>query len=269
MAELHLVGTSSDGRHILLTSTPGGPAEFRLALDDRLREVLRADRRPADGSSALSPRQIQAELRSGASLDDVAARAGVPVERLTPYAGPVLSELSRVLEDALAARMSRPRLGLSSLPLGTAVLTRLAAADGAGPVPRWSTRRDHDATWVVEMRHSGDLGAPVARWRWDRVARSLTPLDEAAADLGHVGSDSPLRAPVEAPADRPAAVAADEEAASIPAPPVDPAVMPARPVRPTRTGRRPSVPAWADVILGVSPGKPTGPARPDDVEATG
>lgn len=269
MAELHLVGTSADGCHILLARTPGAPAEFRLALDDRLRDLLRG-RRPADGSSALSPRQIQAELRAGASLDDVAARAGVPVERLAPYAGPVLSELARVLEDALAARMSRPRLGLSSLPLGTAVLTRLAVADGAGPAPRWSTRRDHDATWVVEMRHSGDLGAPVARWRWDRVARSLTPLDEAAADLGHADPDSPLRAPLEAPADRPAGAAADQQAASVPAPPpVDPPGMPTRSVRSTRTGRRPSVPAWADVILGVSPGKPAGAAPSEDVEATG
>jgi len=277
VAELHLLGTTDDGRHLLLASTPGGSAEFRLAADARLTGALRAVARTAASASALSPRQIQAELRAGASVDDVAARAGVPVQRLEPYTAPVLSELARVLEDALAARMSRPQHGPSALPLGRAVRVRLAPAAGSAESELlWSARRDHDSSWVVELCYAGADGPAVARWRWDRVVHSLAPLDDVAAELGHVAprgeqSASDRTAPVVAPS--PAAPAAEDPvapAARAGQPTVDrrPAEAP-RPVRTGRPGRRPAVPAWADVLLGVTSATTAAPAAAEDAEAAG
>lgn len=284
MAELHLLGTTDDGRHLLLASTPGGPAEFRLAADARLAGALRAVARTAGSSSALSPRQIQAELRAGASVDDVAARAGVPVQRLEPYTAPVLSELARVLEDALAARMSRPQHGPSALPLGRAVRARLAPAGSEGPEPLWSARRAHDSGWVVELRYAGADGPAVARWRWDRVVHSLAPLDDVAAELGHVTPRGQLPAPdPTAPGVAPPPAAPAAENPADPGAPAARAGQPSvdrrggetsRPVRTGRPGRRPAVPAWADVLLGVTSAAPAAtpaatPAAAEDAEAAG
>lgn len=292
MGELHLVGSTDDGRHLLLAATPGGTGEFRLAADERLAGVLRARPRPAEPVIALSPRQIQAELRAGTSLEDVAARAGVPLHRLDRYAAPVLSELARVLEDALAARMSRPQHGPSLLSLGHAVGARLARAEGR-PEPRWSARRDPDASWVVELRYAGKAGEQVACWRWDRGAHSLAPLDAAAAELGHVARPAEQQAARVAPTDeqRAAPGAAEPQAAPVAAEPTPPprgeaataeAPQPphedvgrrpaeaARPSRGGRPGRRPAVPAWADVLLGVTSSGPDAAAvPPQDAEAAG
>jgi len=293
VAELHFVGSTDDGRHLLLATTPGGSGQFRLAVDERLIGALRARPRPAEPVIGLSPRQIQAELRAGASLEDVATRAGVPAHRLDPYAAPVLSELARVLEDALGSRMSRPQHGPSLLPLGRAVRARLGRGEGV-PEPRWSARRHHDASWVVELRYAGAAdaaGEQVARWRWDRAAHSLAPLDAAAAELGHVARPPEQHpAPVAAeqqgtpvvPAGRQAAPGAveptpaprvDEANVETPQPPDDvdrrTAEAP-RPSRGARSGRRPAVPAWADVLMGVSAAGPDAtPVRPADAEAAG
>ncbi len=293
MAELHVVGRTDDDRHLLLARTPGGSGEFRLAANEALSAAQRAPQR-AGSASALSPRQIQAELRAGASVEEVAARAGVPVSRLEPYAAPVLSELARVLEDALAARMSRPQHGPSALPLGRAVRARLATADGRGPGPSWAARRNHDASWVVELRHAGAAGPAVARWRWDRTVHSLAPLDSVAAELGHVPAreERPAAAPLEnqpaAPAPVPASPTGNEPAAADSGHGVeaqrstvvadrskdaDAGRLPTEASRPARSGRsarRPAVPAWADVLMGVTAAGPRSPADPPaETEAAG
>ena len=51
--------------------------------------------------SALSPREIQARIRSGARVTDVADEAGVSVEDVEPFAVPVLAELDHVVSTAL------------------------------------------------------------------------------------------------------------------------------------------------------------------------
>lgn len=274
MAELHLVGTTDDRRQLLLATAPTGTAEHRLAADQRLIDAVRAAARTGPPSSALTPREIQAELRGGASLEEVAARAGVPPERLEPYATPVLSELARVLEDALAARMSRPPHGPSTLPLGLAVRMHWPA-DEPDSRPAWSARRDPAIGWVVEVRRPGESGPAVACWRWDRVVHSLAPLDAVASQLGHVSAPregSPaaserVASPERVQSPPPPAETAGEVGEQQPA--AGPRADVPRPARVARPGRRPAVPAWADVLLGVSSSAPAGPARPEDTEAAG
>ncbi len=257
MREVHAVAVSEDGSALLLATTPDGSATFRLGLDERVREALRRPVTAGSGRAAggASPREIQARLRAGAEVAELAAEFGVPEERLEPYAAPVLTERARVLEDALAARMSRPQRGPSTLPLGAAVKSRLPELIGGQPeAVEWSARRTEAATWVVRFRYAGDGAVGSAEWGWDRSAHSLIPLDAAAAELGHVG----LRR------DRPATAAAATTAGRLstdsggPVRPDAPATGGAEvPSRIAKAGRRAAVPAWADVLLGVG-----GPAEP-------
>ena len=72
MADLRLVGVTDDGAQLILQREDG--EHEHLAVDERLRSVLR---RPAaeptqtqlDLESRLSPREIQARIRSGQSMD--------------------------------------------------------------------------------------------------------------------------------------------------------------------------------------------------------
>src|SRR5659263_695795 len=127
MRELRLVAVSDDGSHLVVRSNEPDGEQFRLPLDERLRAAVRRDvprlsQLEIRRESSLTPREIQARLRAGESPEDVAHAAGVPVERVTRFEGPVLAERQRRVEEARAAtphlsliHISEPtRLGMIS-----------------------------------------------------------------------------------------------------------------------------------------------------------
>ena len=111
------VGLTPDGRELIVVTDDG--EHLAVAADARLRAAIRGDR-PRLGQleiemeSALTPRQIQARLRSGESLDEVARAAGVPAEQISPFAGPVLAERAHLADWARASQVRRR--GESSRP---------------------------------------------------------------------------------------------------------------------------------------------------------
>src|SRR3712207_9176707 len=80
-------------------------------------------RSPTDAMASLSPRDIQARIRSGESAEDVARIAGVPVDRVLRYAGPVLQERAMLAQHA---RRTRLKTSDSGAPLAEVVDSRLA-----------------------------------------------------------------------------------------------------------------------------------------------
>ena len=108
MDELELVRLHADGEHLVL-SGPGG-ARFVLPITESLRAAVRRDRPHlehlrAEGERNLSPREIQSRLRAGDDVDAVAAPAGLPVEHVRRFAGPVVAEQEYVADQV---RRSRP-----------------------------------------------------------------------------------------------------------------------------------------------------------------
>ncbi len=190
----------------------------------------------------LRPKEIQAKIRAGASVEQVAAAAGVDIARVERFAHPVLLERSRAAELATAAH---PVLadGPSVLTLLETVTSALVAR-GLDPedtqLGRVAQRgRPLDGADGLEGRHVRQRRAfPVhagRAWRHrDRVRRRGVRADRprlrpAAAAAGPCCSTR-LRG----------AGAARRTAA--PEPP--PAPKPAR----ARKGK-PPVPAWEDVLL--------------------
>src|SRR4051794_23458010 len=102
MRPVRFVALSEDGHALVLADEVG--RLLALPVDERISSAMRLERPvgspsttsalPHDMSmaSSLSPRDIQARIRSGESADDVARVAGVPVDRVLRYAGPVLQE---------------------------------------------------------------------------------------------------------------------------------------------------------------------------------
>ncbi|MGZ4766558.1 MAG: septation protein SepH, partial [Ilumatobacteraceae bacterium] len=109
MRELTVVGLDVDGKHLVCESTR--PTEkFRLRVDERLRAAVRGESARSSQSeidievtNVLSPKEIQARIRAGASVEHVATSAGVDVSRVERFAHPVLLERSRAAELATAS----------------------------------------------------------------------------------------------------------------------------------------------------------------------
>lgn len=268
--DLFVIAVSDDGGHILLASR-GDAARptHRLPVDNRLRAALRGTLPPPGGTqaaeSALTPREIQARLRAGETPEEVARIAGVPVTRVLRYAGPVISERERVVDEARAAVLTRPRHGPSAHRLGESIDLHLAATPGLrAESVEWGAHRREDGNWVVRLGFTARGRARTAEWLWSPAARIVSALDPLAVKLGHTTAVPPV--PVErkpAPAHQPA-----RKAARKPAPRTarKPAPKPARDdlvaapqkagVRPAADGKRPSVPSWDDVLLGTREATP-------------
>jgi hypothetical protein len=186
---LHVVTLSADGRELLLGASPDGRPTHSVTVDARLTRALRGE--SPDGSEAaaetISPREIQARLRAGASVEDVAAAAGVPVARVERYAGPVRSEQEEVVRAAQTAALLRPRAGRSALPLGRAVAASLAELAGARTETAvWSAARSPEGQWTVRLQVVVRGRQRIARWRWDPALREVASLDPYATQLGFV-----------------------------------------------------------------------------------
>jgi DNA-binding transcriptional regulator YiaG len=169
MAVLRVVGIDAD--HLLLIDPDGGG--HRVAIDATLHDSLKQAAKV--GTSRLTPREIQDRLRSGASLEHIAEVAGVSVERIRRWEGPVQAERNRAVDVALKTRYSRPPDGAVSGPLGRLVTAHL---DHHGLVGEWDARRDPEGHGVVVVRHERGEAA----WRLDDGA--LSALDPQAEALG-------------------------------------------------------------------------------------
>src|SRR5476651_2611130 len=150
MAQLRLVGVSEDGERLILADPQG--VEHSLEIDERLRagvngHLSRLGQLTMALESRISPREIQNRVRSGESAEHVAQTAGVPVERVLRFVGPVLREREHVADQARRARLAGTN-GPSPL-LGDLVS---AAASRRGIDPDeigWDSARREDHTWVV------------------------------------------------------------------------------------------------------------------------
>nr|WP_147988506.1 septation protein SepH [Streptomyces sp. t39] len=144
MPELRVVAVSNDGTRLVLKAADS--TEYTLPIDERLRAAVRNDRArlgqiEIEVESHLRPRDIQARIRAGASAEEVAQLAGIPVERVRRFEGPVLAERAFMAERARKTPVRRP--GENTGPqLGEAVQERLllrGALRGAGCVPPCAT----------------------------------------------------------------------------------------------------------------------------------
>ena len=85
MRELKVVGLDVDGKRIICESDDPNE-KFILRADDRLRAAVRGDKTGASQTQSdaevpnvLRPKEIQARIRAGASVEQVAESAGVDI----------------------------------------------------------------------------------------------------------------------------------------------------------------------------------------------
>ena len=163
MVHLTLAGLSEDGKRLLLVSDAG--VEFTLDLDAKLRAALRGDSQirarlgqlEIKMESVLRPRDIQARIRAGETPETVAAAAQTTVEKIMPFAAPVLAEREHVAQRAQRASIRRPAGSpAGSRTLGDAVAGHLRAQNVDPGVVAWDAWRREDGRWTLTAAY--DVG---------------------------------------------------------------------------------------------------------------
>ncbi|SFC35164.1 Protein of unknown function [Streptomyces aidingensis] len=191
MPELRVVAVSNDGTRLVLKGADN--AEYTLPIDERLRAAVRNDRArmgQIEAESILRPRDIQARIRAGATADEVAQAAGIPVERVRRFEGPVLAERAFMAERARNTPVRRP--GETTGPqLGEAVAERLLVRGADRDTVRWDSWRRDDGTWEVLLvyRVAGETHS--ASWSYDPPRRLVQPVDDEARSLIGDTDDTP------------------------------------------------------------------------------
>lgn len=250
MRELKVVGLDADGKNLICEGGDTPAEQFKLPADDRLRAALRGELAQPEQpqldivvTNMLSPKEIQARIRAGASVEQVAAASGSDIARIERFANPVLMERFRAAELATA---SHPLLadGPSVFTLFETVTAALIARGLESDRLNWDAWRTDDR-WTVQLVWQAGRSDNIAHFRFTPGAHggTTTAIDDAASELIDPDFKPPLRplAPV-------AHLDFDE--------PAKPAAPKKKEQEQQAGGRRgkPAIPAWEEVLLGVRSG---------------
>jgi hypothetical protein len=189
MDDLTLVGVHEDGEHLLLVD--GSGSRHRLKVDEALRAAVRRDRArlgqlQIEMENRLRPREIQARIRSGETAEEVAAAAGVPIEHIRRYEGPVLAEREFIASQARDVRVRRGTPSSSggavsgAATLGEVVADRLSQREVDPDDAAWDAWRADDGSWCVVVRFTAGGKQREARWTYDQSVRHVSPLEDEA-----------------------------------------------------------------------------------------
>ncbi|MBA2308726.1 MAG: DUF3071 domain-containing protein [Pseudonocardiales bacterium] len=275
MRALRVVGIGQDGDVVLEDSDR--QERFVVACDERLRAAARGDvtrlgQIAIESENPLRPREIQARIRAGASVEQVADIAGLPLQRIERFAYPVLLERSRFAELAQRAHPLRAE-GPDPRTLADVVSSTFGLRGQSYDEAEWDSWRGEDNKWIVALSWRAGRSENRAHWGYHPGAHggTVTALDEYASDLVDGLPAKPLRT-VGPVIELPATTEPEPEQVSEPQPaenaeptdepePQQPAAggevpttseapAAAAPARRDRKGK-PVMPSWEDVLLGV------------------
>jgi hypothetical protein len=234
MVHLRLTGVGEDGRKLVLVSDAG--VEFTVDVDDRLRAAASGQWPEPGGEQAptgqlerqmpstLRPRDIQARIRAGETPESVAQFAGTSVDKVMPYAAPVLAERAHVAQRAQRASVRRRPVeggaSSSARTLGDAVGSHLRSRNVDPETVAWDAWRREDGRWTLSASYTttGRVGA--AHFSFDAPGNYVVADDDDAHWLlGELSDEAPEPGEMDDPARddlsdarrrRLSAVAADE-----------------------------------------------------------
>jgi len=272
--DLRVVGLEPDGQYVICADPKTGD-KFRLPADDKLRAASRGDiarlgQIEIEMDSLLRPKEIQARIRAGATVEQVASDSGMALSRVEVFAHPVLLERSQAATMAQSGHPLRHD-GPAVQTLAEVVALAFRARGHHLDEATWDAWRDEDNKWVAQLKWQAGRTTNKAHWQFlpDGHGGTITALDDAAAEL--VDPDfgrqlrglAPVRALEVAPqeesqqtfdeyygttADSELDEAVDDEPADVVVNEPKHDALPA----PKKDKRgKPAMPSWEDVLLGV------------------
>lgn len=202
MQDLRIVGVDAESQTPRLLLSDSSGAEYALTVDQALQTAVASAHHPVQEQKTpgLSPRDIQARLRSGASVEQVVADSGLTREHVLRYAGPVADERaffaararSTVVAQSSTAEQHRLAFGDAPATLEAMVKVRLRAIGVDLSSLSWDAWRREDGLWAVACdfdarsseTHAASIGQqPPAEWVFDPRAGSVRAANEWAESL--------------------------------------------------------------------------------------
>ena len=195
MQELRFVAVSEDGRYAVL-AVPGRSARFTLPIDERLRAVAlgqtsRLTQYEIEVESPLRPKEIQARIRAGETVEEIADAAGIAVERVRWFEGPVLAERAYMAGQAQSASVRRQGDATPGPRLGEIVTERLKVFGADPEDAQWDAKKLGDGSWQVQLAFISDGRLHTAEWIFDQRRRHVLPADDNAARMSLPGTEPP------------------------------------------------------------------------------
>ncbi|MBC9823601.1 septation protein SepH [Terrabacter sp. MAHUQ-38] len=202
MHHLRLVGVHEDGMHLMLADDEGN--RFSVPLDEALRAAARRDvprlgQLQIEISGGLRPKDVQSMIRAGLTAEEVAERAGWPVEKVHRYEGPILAEREHVAGLARQVRLRARGGSHGGAPtLEARVAERLRSREIDGGSARWDSRRTDKGAWTLLLHFNAGGRQREAAWHFDPLARTVSAVDDEARWLSE-DEDQQAPGPIPAP----------------------------------------------------------------------
>lgn len=193
MITLELLGLQADGEHLTLNDGEGN--RYSLPITDALRASLRRDVRPTSPeiTRSVSPREIQAMIREGMSVEQVCEVSSLPAARVSVLAYPIQAEREHLVRLATAMVLGREE---GSLTVEELITSRLVARGVPSDGISWDATRKSHNPWVLCATFTENGEEHTARWRVDLDRKSLEARNADAQAL----SEKQIEQPPEEPA---------------------------------------------------------------------
>jgi hypothetical protein len=198
MRALRVVGLDDDGTSVICEDPVRGE-RYTIPCDERLRAAARGDvarlgQIAAENDVQMRPREIQARIRAGESVDQVAAAAGMPAHRIERFAYPVLLERSRTADLAQRAHPIRED-GPDVQTLGEVIAHSFGLRGQDYTAVNWDSWRGEDGKWIIQLHWQAGRSENRAHWQFHPGAHggTVSPIDDHAIDLLDPSPNRPLR----------------------------------------------------------------------------
>jgi hypothetical protein len=185
MQELKVIGVENGA---LLAASEEGD-RFRIPIDEVLRSRLRQTQmEPVPTGPKLSPREIQAHIRSGMSAEDVSAVTGASLDYVRRFEGPVVAEREYIVSSALSVPVHTaidPDPLDDDVNFGSVIRERLASLGASNE--RWASWKEPAGGWIVKLSFTADDIDHDARWGFEPKKNALSPIGSEAIALSQQG----------------------------------------------------------------------------------
>jgi hypothetical protein len=233
---MELKFVSREGDYLVFETSDGVRA--RTLIDDQIRDSIRKVQQSENPS--FTPREVQQQIRSGLSLEEVATNLGVPESAVEPFALPILDEIRFVLDAALN----------TTLPDGPTMKRFEDMVLTSDPSATFKAIKS-ELGWEIIAKGNGTYS-----WLFDLRSRVIEPNSESARKIGKANSlrDSIFTAAAPAPEVAEEVEPTEPEGAS-----VHDLVQElrsrreqnAQELKPHSAKGRAALPSWDEIVLGT------------------
>lgn len=181
MTDLRITGVTTS--HLELEGQDG--AKHTLEITEDLLKALRS-RKPSASGQALTPREIQEQIRLGSKIDQLLVSNPADEDAIRKFGAPIISELNHIVSLARNVRLNLATDRFADpahIEFGLVMDDRLRT-NGAKSLT-WSSRKSVDGQWLVTVEFQLSETANSATWSFNPKQLLLTPENQTAIQLSN------------------------------------------------------------------------------------